>query len=323
MPKSVRHLPKLGLAALAIVATAFVLVGCAPAVVAKPIRTTVQHVAVIHEFPTFPGIRVRTNVEYAYASGHPLRLDVCLPKSAKGSRITPRPAILVIHGGSWTIGSKDNRAWRSTCEWLASSGFVAAAVDYRLAPAHIYPAAIDDIQHAVEWLRAPAQAKRFSIDPALIGVFGGSAGGNLAALVGTEGEGPLDVGHRVAAVAELSGPANLTASGPERLEFVPAEAKYLGCKRLTICPAARQASPLYHVDPTDPPFFVGNSTDELIPLAQSQSLVAKLKSVGDSATLAIVPGRQHSVDMLDAKLRDRILAFFHDKLVHTLVGAVK
>jgi acetyl esterase len=323
MRKSFRHLAKPGIAVLALVASAVALAGCAPSVAVKPVHAVVRHVLAVHEFPTFPSIPVVPNVVYSRANGHALKLDVCLPKVAKGTRITPRPAILVIHGGSWTIGSKDNLAWRSTCEWLASSGFVAASVDYRLAPAHIYPAAIDDIEHAVEWLRAPAQTKRFTIDPTLIGVFGGSAGGNLAALVGTEGEGPLDVGHRVAAVAELSGPSNLTASGPERPTFVPAEVNYLGCKRLTICPAAREASPIYHVDATDPPFFVGNSTDELIPIAQSQSLVARLRSVGDSATFVAVRGRQHSVDMLYPALRDRILAFFHDKLVHTVVGAVK
>jgi acetyl esterase len=320
---SVRHLPKLGIAALAVVATALALAGCAPASVAKPAHVIVSHVLVVHAFPVFPNIHVVTNIEYSREDGHALRLDVCLPTTPKGTQITPRPAILLIHGGSWTLGDKDNLAWRSTCEWLATSGYVAASVDYRLAPAHIYPAALDDIEDAVEWLRAPAQAKRFTIDPTLIGVFGGSAGGNLAALVGTEGEGSLDVGHRVAAVVELSGPANLTASGPERPSFVPAEANYLGCKRLTICPAAREASPLYHVDSSDPPFFIGHSTDELIPLAQSQSLVAKLRSVGDSATFAIVKGHEHSVDMLDAKLRDRILAFFHAKLVHTPAGAVK
>jgi acetyl esterase len=323
MRASVRHIPKAGLAALAIVAAALGLVGCAPSVVVKPVHAVVGHVVVVHEFPMFPKIHVLHNVDYSRVGGHALQLDVCLPQVAKGARPTPRAAILLIHGGSWTVGDKDNRAWRSTCEWLASSGFVAASGDYRLAPEHVYPAAIDDIEHAVEWLRAPEQAKRFAIDPSLIGVFGGSAGGNLAALVGTEGQGPLNTGHRVAAVAELSGPADLTASGVERPEFIPAVTNYLGCVRLTSCPAARAASPLYQVDPTDPPFFIGHSTDELIPLQQSQAFVAKLRAVGDTATFIVVKGEQHSVDMLDTSMRDRLLAFFHAKLVPSRVGAVK
>jgi acetyl esterase/lipase len=276
-----------------------------------------------HEFQTYPNIPVVPNVEYSSVDGQALRVDVCLPDVPKGTVITPRPAILTIHGGSWALGNKSNIDWRSVCQWLASSGYVAASVQYRLAPKHVYPAAITDVEHAIEWLRAPAQAKRFSIDPTLIGVFGGSAGGNLAALLGTIGSGPLDTGHRVAAVAELSGPTNLTVSGPERSDFIPAVERYLGCKRLTECPNAVAASPIEHVDSTDPPFFVGNSTDELIPLAQSADFVSKLRSVGVDVTFVTVKGQLHSISMLDKAMRNRIVAFFHAKLVHRLVGANK
>src|SRR5699024_2047191 len=106
---------------------------------------------------------------------------------------------------------KANADWRNVCLWLASEGFVAASVNYRLVPDVRFPAALDDVALAVEWLRAPEQAEQFGIDAARIGAFGGSAGGNLAALLGATGEGALDEGSRVAAVAELSGPLGLTA----------------------------------------------------------------------------------------------------------------
>ncbi|MFF3601899.1 alpha/beta hydrolase, partial [Kitasatospora indigofera] len=135
------------------------------------------------------------------------------PPGAEGAAVVAvrggLPAVVSIHGGSWARGDKANDDWRNVCGWLASEGFVAYSLNYRLVPEALFPAAIDDVALAVEWMRTPANASRFGIDPARIGAFGGSAGGNLAALLGTRGTGPLDEGSRVAAVAELSAPIDL------------------------------------------------------------------------------------------------------------------
>ena len=69
------------------------------------------------------------------------------------------PAVVSIHGGSWARGDKANADWRNVCMWLASEGFVAASVNYRLVPDARFPAAIDDVALAVEWLRAPEQVR--------------------------------------------------------------------------------------------------------------------------------------------------------------------
>jgi len=300
----------------------FALSGCSPTG-SQSTQIVPKHQVLYKAFQTYPNIPVVPNLRYATVHGAALRLDVCLPDVAKGTTIAPRPAILSIHGGSWAHGDKANVDWRSVCQWLASTGYVAASVNYTLAPGARYPLAIHELEKAVEWLRAPAQAKRFSIDPTLIGVFGGSAGGNLAALLGTMGTGPLDSGHRVAAVAELSGPTNLTATGAERPDLIPYQLSYLGCRSLAACPAAREASPLYHVDSSDPPFFVGHSTAERIPMSQSALFVAKLRSRGIDVTFVTVKGQLHSIAMLDKAMRTRVATFFHAKLVHTIIGTVK
>jgi len=307
---------RLATVTLAVAVVGLVLVGCTPTG-SQSTQVVPKHQVLYHEFQTYPNIPVVPDLTYTTLDGQPMRLDVCLPDVAKGAAITPRPAVLSIHGGSWAHGDKANIDWRSVCQWLASDGYVAASVNYGLAPAHVYPTAIDEIERAVEWLRKPAQVTRFSIDPTLIGVFGGSAGGNLAALLGTSGSGALDTGH------ELSGPANLTVSGPEHADLVPYELAYLGCKTLTNCPNAKRASPLFHVDSSDPPFFIGHSTRERIPLAQSQALVSKLRSAGVDVTFVTVRGQLHSIAMLDRAMRARITAFFHAKLVHTLVGPLR
>ncbi len=302
------------LAALA--SCAIVLSGCAPTG-AGSTRVVPKEQQLFPELRDYPSVDVVANLAYRRVDGTTLRLDVCLPPKAGTAT---RPAVVSIHGGSWAHGAQDNPNWRDVCEWIASMGYVAVSVGYRLAPEYTYPDALHDIQHAVEWLREGAQVKRFHIDPTLIGAFGGSAGGNLAALLGTVGIGSLDRGDRVAAVAELSGPSNLTSSGAEESDFTPYVLSYLGCYTYKGCRDARAASPLYNVNRTDPPFFIGHSTDERIPLVQSTAFVKRLRAVGVPVTFVTVEGHEHSIAMLDARMRARVSDFFHATLHHGLFG---
>jgi acetyl esterase len=263
-------------------------------------------------------VTVTKDVAYGTADGTALTLDICSPvEEGAGSQVS-RPAILAIHGGSWREGNKNDPNWQGVCKWLAGAGFVTFAVNYRLAPQHVFPAQIDDIRTAVRWMRAADQVARYGIDPARIGAFGGSAGGNLAALLGVDGSGPLTNGIRVAAVVDLSGPTDLTAAGL-KLGITPAafqqvELDYLGCSSFSQCPQAGAASPLYQVDSSDPPFFIGQSTDERIPKPQADALVAALRTAGVDATYAIVPGAHHSIGMLTPQLRAKIARFLRAHL---------
>jgi acetyl esterase/lipase len=281
-----------------------------------PAKPAVQ--AVPAQVETTPNIRVTRDVVYGTADGAPLTLDVCTRVAATTGEQAPKPAVLVIHGGSWRSGDKSNAAWLPACEWLGGAGCVAFSINYRLAPQHVFPAAIDDTRAAVRWMRAPEQVDRYGIDPARIGVFGGSAGGNLAALLGTTGTGPLTTGDRVAAVAELSGPTDLTAAGlslgTTSPSFQQIELDYLGCTSFDLCPQARAASPLYQVDSGDPPFFIGQSLDEFIPKPQADALVAALHKAGVETTYATLPGTRHSLAMLTPQLRARIVDFLHAHL---------
>jgi acetyl esterase len=181
-------------------------------------------------------------------------------------------------------------------------------------PKYPYPDGFTDVEHAVEWLRQPAQVKRFSIDPSRIGAYGGSAGGNLAALLGTSGDGSRSTGHGVAAVVEMSGPVNLTTDGPESAIIIPRQEAYLRCSTLASCPQAKAASPIFHVNGSDPPFFITNSSHELIPMAQPTAFVSALNAAHVAVTFVEVPGDKHSISALNPVLRMRILTFLHETL---------
>ncbi|WP_182084975.1 alpha/beta hydrolase [Aureimonas sp. ME7] len=97
-----------------------------------------------------------------------------------GAPETGAPAVLYLHGGGWVIG--DLESHDDICRWFANlGGCVVACPDYRLAPEHPFPAAIEDGAAALRFLHE--QSDRLGIDPARIAVAGDSAGGNLAAVI--------------------------------------------------------------------------------------------------------------------------------------------
>ncbi|HEY7073384.1 MAG TPA: alpha/beta hydrolase [Acidimicrobiales bacterium] len=97
-----------------------------------------------------------------------------------GSSSEPRPVLVYFHGGGWVIGNIETHD--PTARALAArSGVTVVSVDYRLAPEHPAPAALDDCVAAVEWV--VASASELGIDPSRLAVGGDSAGGNLAAVV--------------------------------------------------------------------------------------------------------------------------------------------
>jgi acetyl esterase/lipase len=123
---------------------------------------------------------VRQNVDlktlvYATRDTAHLQLDLYRPASASLDS-TPLPLIVTIHGGSWSGGN--NRELPQLNFYLAARGYAVAAVGYRLAPGNPFPAASDDINAAIDYLKA--HAKSFGIDSTRIVLVGRSAGGQLA-----------------------------------------------------------------------------------------------------------------------------------------------
>jgi acetyl esterase len=241
-----------------------------------------------------------------------VRLDVCLPEDPAAGA----PAILSVHGGGWSAGDKAGKQWRDACTWLADEGFVVFQPNYRLAPAHPFPAARDDLETALAWIGEDAQVERFGHDPARLGAFGDSAGGNLVALLATAGDGPG--APEIDAVVELSAPLDLTREGVSRGDLDAAfqwvQLAYLGCDSAEDCPVARDASPMHQVDPSDPPFFVVAATDDFIPVEQADDFVDELEAQGVDVEYERIDSAEHGLGLLDEALEDRIAVWLHERL---------
>ena len=156
------------------------------------------------------GMVTYLDVLYVQRPERDLKLDLFLP-----GKIERAPLVVIIHGGGWHEGSKE--AYHPHAKWLAARGYAVASIQYRLSGKAPFPAAIHDCKEGVRWLRKHSQ--KFGYDPDHIGVYGGSAGAHLAALVAATGpqrgalEAPganLDISSEVQAAVVIAGPTDTT-----------------------------------------------------------------------------------------------------------------
>ena len=257
------------------------------------------------------------------------RLDIFLPDSGKG----PFPVIVSIHGGGFMIGSRKSGELTPMLAGL-KRGYAVVSVEYRLSSEAIFPAAVQDIKTAIRFLRA--HAVEYRLDPAKIAVWGGSAGGNLAAILGASGGdayleganlGNPEQSSRVQAVVDWFGPiwfstmdAEFKALGQTSVMAVNSnadsfESRYLGQTIGTVAaePLVKLASPLSYVDVKDPPCYIQHGTaDRLIPITQSRNYADKLASVigRDKVIYEALPGAGHGGEEFTTEANlTKILAF--------------
>ncbi len=229
-----------------------------------------------------------------------LKLDLYVPEVSSETDHA-RPLIIWIHGGGWQGGDKE----RCPAASFVAHGFVVASIQYRLTDVAHWPAQIYDCKAAVRFLRA--SAGRFDIDADRIGVWGASAGGHLAAMLG-ETNGDVDkegaVGDNlktsssVQAVCNWFGPTDLVklAEGvKESPDGVPGLlTKFVNGPLAEKQDVLKDASPLTHVSKDDAPMYIMHGTDDtLVPLEQSTMLKEAFEKAGVKVALDVLPDSGH------------------------------
>jgi acetyl esterase/lipase len=258
-----------------------------------------------------PDVEVIRDVEFGQGGGRALKLHIIRPKNPPAE---PMPVVVYIHGGGWTAGSRDGGIGPSIR--LARRGYFCAAIEYRLSGEAKFPAQIEDSKCAIRFLRA--KAKEYNLDPNRIGVSGHSAGGHLAALVGTsahvkelEGTGGWpEFSSAVQAVCDLAGPADFPTWGDDAH---PAVRGLLGGKVSEKPELAALASPVTHVQKTTPPFLIiHGDQDDVVPVKEGRAMHAALQKAGATSTLMIVEGGSHHP--FNADVTNAMDAFFDKHL---------
>jgi acetyl esterase/lipase len=258
-------------------------------------------------------VDISTGVTYAQRDSGPLKADVYVPKGAG-----PFPGMIVVHGGAWAMGTREQLAGAAL--FLAEHGYTAVAIEYRLAPQDKWPAQIYDCEAAVRWMRA--HAAEYKIDPARIGGYGYSAGGHLVALLGAltddqlrePGVSPDAPSARLQVVLAGGAPCDFRSLPPDSDRV----AYWLGGTPAQKQDVYRDASPANYITATAPPmFFFHGDSDELVPIRSPQKMVERLKEAGVTADFYIVKGAGHIPAALDQTAREKALAFAD----HVLKGA--
>lgn len=277
-------------------------------------------------------VPTHADLSYAEIESHALMLDLYLPAASA----TPSPLVVWVHGGGWSGGSRFPPP--AFALQLVNRGVALASVSYRLtgqagqwgSASVLFPAQIHDVKAAIRWLRA--QSALYQIDPDRIGVWGSSAGGHLAALVGSSGNAPqlegtvgafLGESSAVQVVVDYYGPTDIinmqlditnppgsiinhdAPDSPEsRLIGFNQPGQGVGVLRANLdnpnppfpllAARAQDLSPLSWIDSADPPFLiVHGNMDTSVPITQSLRLLSALEAAGHSPRWRIVDGAGH------------------------------
>jgi len=260
----------------------------------------------VSEEPPEFSVRLREDVVYGRVGERELLLDILTPE-VQG----PVPAVIVIHGGAWRSGNR--KQLRGYADSLAKRGMACFAIDYRLAPEHKFPAQIDDCRMAVRWVRR--HATEYQVDAARLGAIGYSAGGHLAALLGTTGkaadEDPEKLDTRLQAIVAGGAPTEfrLMSDGGKWAEY------WMGGDQKTVPEKFEAASPTAFVDEKDPPFFFFNGTDDkLVPLIWSMTCHTALRGAGVRSEVYRVEGADHLQAAMNREAIQRSVAFLAAEL---------
>lgn len=254
------------------------------------------------------------DLEYSNPDNQHLVVDLARPADNKGG---PSPAILCIHGGGFRAG--DRHGYDGLVQELARRGYVAATVEYRLAPKYQFPSQVYDVKACVRWLRA--NSAKYHIDPRRIGVTGGSAGGHLAQFLGVtiglkefEGDGGNSKqSSAVQVVVNQYGPSDFTKSYGKSVDAAEVLPLFLGGDLEHARLRHIISSPLNWVTPNAAPTLCIHGTkDNYVAFEQAVWLTDRLRACGVESVLMPIEGAGHGFGGEDAKRADAAMFAFFD-----------
>ena len=260
------------------------------------------------QFPAF--VRVERDVAYL-GDGRAEKADLYFPRPMPKAK--KLPAILIIHGGGFNIGDKASHREINLATNLVLQDYACMSINYQLHQAAgevTWPEALYEAKAAVRWLRKNAEP--LGVDPGRIGVIGGSAGGNLAAMLAlTQPKDGFDlpepnggVSPAVSCAVDFYGPAKL-------MDYH--DMKCFGKTRAEAPELYEKASPVNYAHKGAPPLLIVHGTrDNTVPLSQSEALAAALEKAGAEPQLVIVTNAWHSFDLQPKQrdLRPLVFEFF-------------
>ena len=254
--------------------------------------------------PKLPkGVREKKDIVYISYGSRKMHLDIYSPVKKN----KPYPAVILIHGGGWRSGNRQME--KPMAQFLASHGYVAVTVEYRLSIEALYPAVLIDLKAAIKWLRA--NSNKYYIDTNKIALYGCSSGGQLAALLGTTNENPtapnynppfppdsegINHSSRVQAIIDIDGVLDMTdpnESAKDTNSSKPSSGKkWFGYSYKENPGLWKEASALNYVNTNSAPIcFINSSLPRFH--AGRDEMITKLNKLGIYTEVHTIPDTPH------------------------------
>jgi acetyl esterase/lipase len=261
------------------------------------------------------------NVPFRRIAGHTIKLDVYRDKADR----TNRPVFMYIHGGGWVMGDKREQGV-PLLHHMARAGWLCFSVNYRLSPGVALPDQLADVKAGLVWIRE--HAGEYGGDPSFVAVSGGSAGGNLAALVGlTENDPRYQPGFESADTSvQITAPAYgiydvSNRMGAQTARFVPMLMEPLVIKAFIEDEPEKfeEVSPIDRIHPDSPPFVIAQGDrDSLAPVVEARAFVERLHNISQKRVIYMeFPGAQHIFDLgysyQSAQMIEGVLSVLNDE----------
>lgn len=260
------------------------------------------------------------------------KLDIYLPNEGEG----PFPVIVAIHGGGFMRGDKTGPDIAPMLEGV-NRGYAVVSVNYRLSGEALFPSAISDVKAAIRYVKA--NAEEYNLDPEKVAAWGGSAGGNLAALAGTSGDEDslngrhtenLEYSSEVQAVVDWYGQidflkldeqfeeSGITPKMGKRNRDESPESKYIGGNITEKVEEVKKANPATYITENDPAFFIQHGTaDPNVPTQQSIDFAEKLTAVlgEQKVELTLIDGAVHGGEPFNSEENlEKVFDFLNQEL---------
>ncbi|MCX6145030.1 MAG: alpha/beta hydrolase [Ignavibacteriales bacterium] len=240
-------------------------------------------------------VSAEKNIVYARYGERELHLDLFSPREKTHALY---PGVILIHGGGWRSGNRQME-W-PMAQHLAAHGYVTATAEYRLSIEAQYPAGVYDLKGAIRWMRT--NAAKYNIDPNKIAVYGCSAGGTLAAFLGTTGDmkqfegsaGHAESSSAVQAVIDVDGVLDFTNPAESAKDDDPKKSSagksWFGASYKESPDIWKEASPINYVNANTAPILFVNSSlerfhagrDEMIGQLNKLGIYSEVHTISDT-----------------------------------------
>lgn len=252
---------------------------------------------------------LHADIEYGQVGDDKLLLDAYVPKGSG-----PFPVVVLVHGGGWGSGDKQGDI-TPLLEPLSTAGFTWFSINYRLAPKNHWAACYDDVQMAIQWVRA--HAAEYQGDPKCVAVIGYSAGGQLVCLSAVR----ATEATRVQAIVGCAAPTDLPAD-TERRGGLSKSLQDLLDRPQVVNPEVQKIlqdlSAINYIKSDLPPFLlIHGNADKSVPYSQSVAFQTKLKEAGVPCDLVTIEGAPHRLsewEKFDPSYKEKLVAWLKKTL---------